>query len=98
MSMDPLIGKLQIMRNYYTSGATRTYAFRKQQLLKLKAAVLLHEKEFHNALHVDLKKSPEESWVTETGFLISEINSALKNLQQWMQPENAKTNLLNLCL
>jgi aldehyde dehydrogenase (NAD+) len=94
--MDPLIDKLQTMRGYYNSGATRSYAFRKQQLQKLKKAVLQHEKEFHDALHTDLKKSPEESWVTETGFLISEINSALKNLHHWMQPEKVKTNLVNL--
>jgi aldehyde dehydrogenase (NAD+) len=93
--MDPLISALQTMRAYYNSGATRSYAFRKQQLQKLKTVVLQHEKEFHEALRTDLKKSPEESWVTETGFLISEINSALKNLHHWMQPEKVKTNLVN---
>ena len=94
--MDPLIDKLQVMRNYYSSNATRTYPFRRQQLQKLKTAILQHEKELHEALHNDLKKSHEESWVTETGFLISEINSALKNLRQWMQPEKVRTNLVNL--
>lgn len=93
---DPLIDRLLAMRQYYNSGATRPYAFRRQQLQKLKAAILRHEKELHDALHADLKKSPEESWVTETGFLISEINSALKNLDQWMQPEQVGTNLVNL--
>jgi aldehyde dehydrogenase (NAD+) len=91
-----LIGRLEGLRQFYKSGRTRPYRFRKDQLHKLKSAILLHEKNLHDALYADLKKSPEESWVTETGFLISEINSALKNLQQWMQPENAKTNLLNL--
>ena len=96
MSTDALIDKLQTMRQFYNSGATSPYPFRRQQLQKLKSAILLHEKELHHALYTDLKKSPEESWVTETGFLISEINSALKNLRQWMQPEKVKTNLVNL--
>ena len=91
-----LIGRLHGLRQFYNTGQTRPYRFRKQQLQKLKSAILLHEKDLHDALYADLKKSPEESWVTETGFLISEINSALKNLQQWMQPEKARTNLLNL--
>ena len=91
-----LIGRLHGLRKFYNTGQTRPYRFRKQQLQKLKSAILLHEKDLHDALYADLKKSPEESWVTETGFLISEINSAVKNLQQWMQPEKAKTNLLNL--
>lgn len=87
---------LQQMRSYYNSGATRSYAFRKAQLQKLKAAVLQHETELHEALHTDLKKSPEESWVTETGFLVSEINATLKKLKQWMQPQPVGTNLVNL--
>jgi aldehyde dehydrogenase (NAD+) len=41
----------------------------------------------HAALYADLKKSPEESWVTETGFVRSEISNALKSLEEWMQPE-----------
>lgn len=84
------------MQQYYQTGATRPYEFRKAQLKKLKTAVLKYEKELHDALYADLKKSPEESWVTETGFLISEINATLKHLKQWMQPEIQRTNLVNL--
>ena len=83
------------MREYFNTGETKTFSFRKQQLKRLRAAILSHEKELHDALNIDLKKSPEESWVTETGFLINEINHCLKHLQQWMQPEKVKTNLLN---
>jgi aldehyde dehydrogenase (NAD+) len=95
MSKDLVIDHLQFMQDFYNSGITRPYAFRRQQLQKLKSAVLQHEQDLHDALYTDLKKSPEESWVTETGFLISEINCALKNLRQWMQPETVKTNLVN---
>jgi len=96
MPESSLVAGLHSLRQFYNSGQTRPYRFRKQQLQKLKSAILLYESELHDALYADLKKSPEESWVTETGFLISEINSALRNLQQWMQPEKAKTNLVNL--
>jgi aldehyde dehydrogenase (NAD+) len=87
---------LQAMRQYYNSGATRSYAFRKEQLQKLRKAVLQHEAELHQALYTDLKKSPEEAWVTETGFLLSEINATLKHFKQWMQPKPVGTNLVNL--
>jgi aldehyde dehydrogenase (NAD+) len=96
MSTDSLIDKLQSIRNYYNHNNTRPYAYRRQQLQKLKSVILQHEKDLHNALYADLKKSPEESWVTETGFLISEINSAIKNLRHWMAPQKTKTNLVNL--
>lgn len=35
-------------------------------------------------LYEDLKKSPEESWVTENGLVIAELNTAINNLQRWM--------------
>jgi aldehyde dehydrogenase (NAD+) len=96
MNNDQLPGDLQKLRGYYKTGATRPYAFRIEQLKKLKAAVLRHEEELYAALYADLKKSKEESWVTETGFLVSEINAAVKHLQRWMKPEKVKTNLVNL--
>src|ERR1041384_7634299 len=91
-----LVGRLLGVRQFYNSGQTRPYQFRRQQLQKLRSAILFHEKEMHDALHTDLKKSPEESWVTETGFLLSEINDTLRNLKSWMRPEKKRTNLLNL--
>ena len=84
------------MRRYFETGVTKPYAFRKQQLVKLKEAILEFEQPLHEALYADLKKSPEECWVTETGFLIAEINNIIKHLQQWMQPQGTGTNLLNL--
>lgn len=42
------------------------------------------------------KKSQEESWVTEVGFLIAEINHTLKHLRRWMKPQKVPTNLMNL--
>jgi len=90
------ISSLEKMRQYFNSGITRPYAFRKEQLKKLKASILKHEQDLYNALHADLKKSPEESWVTETGMVIAELNAALKNLRGWMRPDRAATNLVNL--
>jgi aldehyde dehydrogenase (NAD+) len=88
--------RLQQLRNFYDGYHTRSYQFRKQQLQKLKAAILQHEKDLYDALYSDLKKSPEESWVTEIGFLIAEINHTLKHLHRWMKPQKVPTNLMNL--
>jgi aldehyde dehydrogenase (NAD+) len=88
--------QLQALRNYFDSGATKSYIFRKQQLLSLKNALLQNQTAVHEALYKDLKKSPEECWITETGFVLSEINATLKNLRQWMAQEAASTNLVNL--
>jgi aldehyde dehydrogenase (NAD+) len=87
---------LLLMRKHFESGLTKPYEFRKEQLKRFRASILAHEQELYDALYVDLKKSPEESWVTETGLVISELNAAIKNLARWMAPESVKTNLLNL--
>ena len=84
------------MRRYFNSGITKTYEFRKNQLLKLKKAIEAYEKPLYEALYKDLKKNPEECWVTENGFTISEISNTLKHLKEWMEPITVSTNLLNL--
>jgi aldehyde dehydrogenase (NAD+) len=90
------IAVLDKMRGFFGTGNTRTYEFRRLQLNKLKNSILAHEQELYDALYADLKKSPEETWVTETGMVIAELNVAIKKLKKWMRPERVRTNLLNL--
>ncbi|MGA7394083.1 MAG: hypothetical protein WBL40_22290 [Terrimicrobiaceae bacterium] len=92
MQTESLIAELLEMRKYYNSGITRRYNFRRQQLLTLREAILRSETEFNRALYKDLRKTPEEAWVTETGLLLQEINHTLKHLKQWMRPERVGTN------
>jgi aldehyde dehydrogenase (NAD+) len=96
MNPDVMQQNLQRLRAFYESGATRTLAWRKQQLQLLKNAILKHEQSLYDALYSDLKRSAEESWVTELGVAIAEINHALRHLHSWMQREKVKTNLVNL--
>jgi len=91
-----ILENLQVMRSYFESGVTKPYSFRKEQLKKFRVSILKHEHDLYDALYADLKKSPEESWVTEIGLVISELNVAIKNLRKWMAPERTRTNLLNL--
>ena len=90
------ITTLEKLRQNFKTGVTRPYAFRREQLLKLKSSILNHEQDLYDALHTDLKKSPEESWITETGMVLAELKAALKNLHKWMEPEKVATNFLNL--
>jgi aldehyde dehydrogenase (NAD+) len=83
------------LREFFNENNTRSYSFRKAQLNALKNAILSHEHQLHEALYTDLRKSPEESWVTETGFLIAEINHTLRHLKSWMKRDRVRTNLLN---
>ncbi len=90
------INSLSDIREYFNQGNTQSYQFRKEQLLKLKSSLIRHEQDLYNALYKDLKKSPEECWVTENGLVLSELNYALRNLKRWMASDSVSTNLLNL--
>ncbi len=87
---------LEENRNFYETGATRPYAFRKAQLLLLKQALLDHEQEIYNALYSDLKKNREEAYATELGLVLAEINFFLKNLKKWIEPKKVFVDLVNL--
>ena len=88
--------QLQEIRRYYDSGATQSYAFRKQQLLALKNTLLKYENNIYEALYKDLGKAPEESYGTELGLVLAEINFTLKHLRKWMLPKPVGTDLVNL--
>ncbi|MFT3750567.1 MAG: aldehyde dehydrogenase family protein [Agriterribacter sp.] len=83
------------MRHFFESGATKHYSFRREQLKRLKEMVLQNEEAIFNVLYTDLRKSKEECYVTENGLVLSELKTALKNLETWMKPETARTNLVN---
>lgn len=94
--MDSLQQNLQSIKSFFATGATRAFSFRQEALEKLRKALVQHEEALLQALYTDLKKSREESWVTELGFLHAEIRHTLKHLRRWMKPEKVATNLLNL--
>ncbi|MET0462776.1 MAG: aldehyde dehydrogenase [Chitinophagaceae bacterium] len=87
---------LASLKEYFSSGNTRSYEFRRKQLQRLHQSILDHEDEISQALYKDLHKSREEIWVTELGIVIAEINEVLRKLKKWMKPERVRTNLLNI--
>jgi len=84
---------VQNQRDYFRSGVTRTLAFRKAQLKKLKAAFGKHEANLLAALKTDLSKHEQEAFATEIGVTVAEIEHILRNLEDWMEPENVPTPL-----
>ena len=80
-------------RTYFNTGATRTAAFRRQALERLRAALLEHEEELNAALLADLNKAPAESYFTETGMVLEELRFQLKHLEKWARPRRVITPL-----
>lgn len=81
-------------KQFFESGQTRTYKFRKRQLRLLKEATKAYEQQISQALEEDLHKAPMESYISEIGFVYEEINYSLKHLKEWMKPQKVSTPLV----
>jgi aldehyde dehydrogenase (NAD+) len=84
----------QSQRNYFDSGATHSYAFRIDQLIKLKQSIIHYEQQIINALYQDLHKPEFEAYTSEVGVMYEEINHTIKNLRKWMKDTRVKTPLV----
>ncbi|MEO0582283.1 MAG: aldehyde dehydrogenase family protein [Bacteroidota bacterium] len=82
-------------RAYFHTSATRPVEFRIQKLKKLKALLLEHEDEMHEAIFKDFGKSKFENQLTEFFPLIDEINISLRNLKNWVKHRKVSTNTIN---
>ena len=69
--------------------------FRKETLIKLLNAVIVHENEIIQALYEDFKKPAFESVLTETSYVILELKHTIKNLKKWSSPKRVFPSLLN---
>lgn len=84
---------LNVQRDYYRSGATIPVAFRIKQLKKLYAAVRKYEAEINQALRSDLGKSGYESFMCETGLVLSEIGYLIRHTRRFSKPRRVSTPL-----
>ena len=69
--------------------------FRKQTLAKLLISVQKHEEEIIKALYDDFKKPAFEAVVSETAYIVSELNHTIKNINKWAKPNMVLPSLLN---
>ncbi|WP_460067871.1 aldehyde dehydrogenase family protein [Streptomyces sp. YKOK-I1] len=74
------------LRTAFTTGRTRPLAWRKAQLRSLRDLLTTHQADFAAALHTDLGKNGTEAHLTETGFVVNEIDHTLRHLRRWLRP------------
>jgi aldehyde dehydrogenase (NAD+) len=91
-----MLAQLQQSKQYFETGATKSFVFRKQQLQLLAATIKKYEAEIAAALFKDLGKSYTEAYASEIALVQMEISYFLKNLRQLMLPKRVDTNLMNL--
>lgn len=82
------------LRGAFAAGRTRPYEWRREQLLALRRLLTEREGELAAALHADLGKRLFEAVTTEIGFVVKEIDYALRHLRGWMRARRARTPLV----
>lgn len=80
-------------RKYFATGATLDVNYRICALKKLKASILDHEAEINEAIKKDLGKSSFESYMCETGLVLSEISYMLKHIHSFAKEKGIRTPL-----
>ena len=78
-------------REAFDRGTTRPLAWRRSQLEAMVSMLRSHEAEFAEALKSDLGRGPEEAWLYDVGFSITEIELMIKNLKKWTAPRKVPT-------
>lgn len=86
---------VQKQKDFFATGITLSYSFRKQAIEKIERSLHNHESDIIEALRLDLGKSPFESYLSEIGMVYDELHYVKKHLRKWMKKEKVKTTLAN---
>jgi aldehyde dehydrogenase (NAD+) len=78
-----VVGRL---RATFNTGVTRGLDWRVDQLQRLRALLVENEQELIEALWADLRKNAAEAKTQEIDFTVADIDEALANLENWLQP------------
>ena len=93
MTQDTIQEIIRRQRNYFYTGATLDIEFRINALKKLQASIQSHQEQINTALKADLGKSSFESYMCESGLVLSEITYMLKHIRSLSKEKTVHTPL-----
>ena len=85
---------IDAQRIYFKTQNTKNISFRLEKLKALKLEITSKEQAIYEALKADFNKSKFESFISEFGIVISELNLAIKKLKRWAKPKRIKSSML----
>ncbi len=94
-AIDQLPDYLAKQKTYFSTGETKSVAFRIRQLRLLRELLQDHESDLIEAVHKDFKKPAFETYATELGLIFNDISYAIKNLDQWAKPKSVPSPIVN---
>ena len=93
MTQEAIQEIIRKQRNYFYTGATLNIDFRITALKKLQTSIQSHQEQINAALKSDLGKSSFESYMCESGLVLSEITYMLKHIRSLSREKNVHTPL-----
>ncbi len=87
-------GVSQILANqraFFNTHQTKDVFYRIAILKLLKKTILDYQEKIEEALWKDLHKSKEETFLTEIGLVLHEIDFHIKNVSHWAKPKKVST-------
>ena len=89
-----LAGLIDRQRDFFRLGYTRSLDYRLNRLQDLRAALVEFRPRLEAALAADLGKPLFESFGSEIGFCLTELDHTLKHLPRWYQPRRVGLPIL----
>ena len=93
MTQEAIPEIIRKQRNYFYTGATLNIDFRITALKKLQTSIQSHQEQINAALKSDLGKSSFESYMCESGLVLSEITYMLKHIRSLSKEKTVHTQL-----
>lgn len=93
MTREKIAEVVSAQRNFFATGATFPISYRIWALKRLKAYLVNNEDKISEAVKADLGKSFAESYMCETGLVISEISFMLKHIKAYSKEKKVSTPL-----
>ncbi len=93
MTHEQITALVEKQRRYFSSGATLPVPFRVAALQKLRQTLSDNESRIAEALHSDLGKSPQESYMCETGMALSELSYLIAHTPAFAREKTVPTPL-----
>ncbi len=87
-SVPKILGEQRI---YFKNGETKSIKSRIDALKKLKNSILKYEDSIYQSIHDDFRKPRLETYISEIGIVLKEINHVIKNLKKWSRAKRVPT-------
>jgi aldehyde dehydrogenase (NAD+) len=93
--MSEIAELFNVQKTFFATGKTIDHSWRKEQLHCLKSLIEENENELLESVNQDLHKNALETYTSEIGLVIVEIDFAIRNLEKWSKAHSAHIPLLN---